>query len=255
MKIKWLRKLRKICSTPCECLGNSFAQDTPVHTEEGLRPIRDIAVGDRVLAFAEWLPEAQALSYQPVTDVISSTRQQELIRVTLDSGAVITATATHPIRTTEGWRNAKLLKTGGQLDLKAPALAAGDRTSARATATIVKLETLVREQTVYNLEVANAHTYFVGDDGILVHNGRFARGKRLRDEVNRKNRDSHGGNWQCDMCLVDLIPASQSQRGVTPPTNEVAYDHIKEHSKGGGTTVNNIRCLCRHCNSVVRNRK
>ena len=32
------------------------------------------------------------------------------------------------------------------------------------------------------------------------------------------------------------------------PDNEVEFDHIIPYSKGGPTTVDNIRLLCRSCN-------
>ena len=39
------------------------------------------------------------------------------------------------------------------------------------TAVVAAVSTDYREQTVYTLTVANAHTFAVGDMGLLVHNG------------------------------------------------------------------------------------
>jgi RHS repeat-associated protein len=241
MKIKWLRKLRKVCSTPCECLtGNSFTGDTLVHTDKGLRPIGEIAAGDRVLSVAEWLSAGEALSFRPVTEVISSTRSQELVRITLDTGAVITATAAHPMRTADGWRNAKLLQAGGQLDLKGRWEVPAQREDQRALATIVKVETLFAEQAVYNLEVANAHTYFIGEDGVLVHNGR-----RSARSVRREWERNTGKQWPTNPPNEPVRPGQPQdvshiiplcERGPDDWTNvepKTPSDHVDHHKRNG----------------------
>jgi hypothetical protein len=76
----------------------------------------------------------------------------------------LTTTDGHPFNTPEGWRDAILLKKGGKLLLK------GDGESEK-TVEIASVTHRTQIQTTYNLEVANAHTFFVGVDGVLVHNG------------------------------------------------------------------------------------
>jgi hypothetical protein len=116
---------------------NSFTAETPVQVRPAgaaasaaqagqaeLKPIGELQPGDEVLAWSEWKepgsdPQADArLSYEKVQNVITSTREQHLVHVTLDSGETLTATEGHPFRTREGWRDAVLLKKGGQLLLK-----------------------------------------------------------------------------------------------------------------------------------------
>jgi len=58
------------------------------------------------------------------------------------------------------------LKAGGQLDLK------GGEAPDRRWVTITKVEQEQKTVSVYNLEVAQDHTFFVGEEGVLVHNGR-----------------------------------------------------------------------------------
>ena len=173
-------------------LMNSFPADTLVHVmpdgsnaadapagKSTLKPIGDIKPGDRVLAFAEWKDKGAAakadarLSYERVEHIIASEHQQRLVHITLESGETLTATAGHPFHTPDGWRDAILLKKGGQLLLK------GDGeppktgvAQARNTATIADVSINTRTVTVFNLEVANAHTYFVGKDGVGVHNAK-----------------------------------------------------------------------------------
>ena len=85
--------------------------------------------------------------------------------MTLSDGKVITATEGHPFRTVEGWRDAVLLKQGDTL-----ILTSSDGKPSTIQVDEIRYETKVL--TTYNLEVANAHTFFVGEDAVLVHNCR-----------------------------------------------------------------------------------
>ena len=115
-----------------------------------------------MLAKSEWKDES--LSYEPITDIISTPNaKQTWVHLTLDNGNTITTTDGHPFNTPEGWRNAILLKKGGQLLLK------GEEGEPK-TITITNISIETKHQTTYNLEVANAHTFFVGENGVLVHN-------------------------------------------------------------------------------------
>jgi RHS repeat-associated protein len=168
---------------------NSFAAETHVHVrpkkagdadathgKTELKAIKDLKIGDEVLAFAEWKDKGhlrsdtgdrldERLSYEKVTDIATSYREQRIVHITLDDGSTIEATDGHPFRTTEGWRDAILLKKGGQLLLKGTDEADSER---------IKAINDVREEAktvpVFNIEVANAHTFFIGDQGVLVHN-------------------------------------------------------------------------------------
>ena len=118
-------------------LMNSFTPETLVHVkpegakdedaqaaEAELKPIGESKPGDEVLAWPEWKdagnnkPADPRFSYEKVTDVFTSLREQKLIYIELETGETLTATEGHPFRTTEGWRDAILLKKGGKLLLK-----------------------------------------------------------------------------------------------------------------------------------------
>ena len=117
-----------------------------------------------MLAKSEWKPEEESLSYEPITDIISTpNREQKWVHVTLSDGKVITATEGHPFRTVEGWRDAVLLKQGDIL-----ILTGSDGKPSTIQVDGIRYDTKVL--TTYNLEVANAHTFFVGEDAVLVHN-------------------------------------------------------------------------------------
>ena len=92
-----------------------------------------------------------------------STPNREQKYVTLSDGNVITATEGHPFRTVEGWRDAVLLKQGDIL-----ILTGSDGKPSTIQVDGIRYDTKVL--TTYNLEVANAHTFFVGEDAVLVHN-------------------------------------------------------------------------------------
>ena len=139
-------------------------------------------IGNKVLAKSEWKPENKSLSYEPITDVISTpNREQKWVYVTLSDAKVITATEGHPFRTVDGWRDAVLLKKGDML-----ILTGSDGKPSTIQINEIRYETKVL--TTYNLEVANAHTFFVGEDAVLVHNGgecKFATSRQARRETMR----------------------------------------------------------------------
>ncbi len=116
-------------------------------------------VGDKVLSYDE---RTETTSYQPVMAVIQGEQRYQIIKITLDSGESIEATAEHPFYIKgKGWNPANSLKVGQALQLH------------NGTTVVVKeVDTSVRVERVYNLTVANTHNYFVGGDGVLVHNAK-----------------------------------------------------------------------------------
>jgi RHS repeat-associated protein len=148
------------------------ADDAAVAGQSELKPIGELQPGDQVLALAEWKDRGaeggsdKRLAYERVTDVYTSLREQTLVHLTLDNGERITATEGHPFKTSEGWRDAVLLKRGGKLLLKGPGPDAAERMATLADVSVEK-----KTVQVFNLEVAHAHTYFVGHSAMLVHNG------------------------------------------------------------------------------------
>jgi len=92
--------------------------------------------------------------------VIQGERQYQMVKLTLASGESIEATAEHPFYLKgKGWNPASSLKVGQALQLHNG-----------TTVVINEIDTSSRVEKVYNLTVANTHNYFVGVDGVLVHN-------------------------------------------------------------------------------------
>jgi len=145
---------------PCPRPANSFVAATRVLLADGSTlPIADISPGTMVLAAD---PERGVMGARPVTAVITGTGVKHLVDISV-GGAVVSATAGHPfaVAGTGDWIDAAALRAGDHLRTPAGAQIAVDGVAHRA-----------EDVTVYNLTVADLHTYFVlaGDDAVLVHN-------------------------------------------------------------------------------------
>ena len=272
-------------------LANSFEQDTLVHTrvqtdsgyQTKLKAIKDIQVGDEVLAWDELQAHdnaqlaqsgqaAQTLQaayqqanldaklgdksasspintgasiyenksnfstlssvkpaqrYEKVTDTISSFKEQTLLHISLSNGQTIQATAGHPFKTREGWRDAVLLKKGGQLLLD------GEGDSSERFATILEIREEVKTTAVFNLEVANLHTFFVGVDGVVVHNGgRSGKQQKFRDSLDDETVSSNIKGWIKQE--MNAIKCGNRKTIRNPPGFEMAHKRGKRAKDGHG---------------------
>jgi RHS repeat-associated protein len=143
---------------------NSFDPETPVVMADGtVRAIADIQLGDYVLSAD---PRTGLRAPQPVLDVIVGTGTKHLVGIDLDptDPDELIATAGHPMWAQgRGWVDAEDIAVGDRV------LAAGQRATAVAA---VRDLGQVPDQEVYNLNVANLHTFFTVVDSapLLVHN-------------------------------------------------------------------------------------
>jgi len=133
----------------CSCFGAG----TPVWTEQGFVSIEDVQVGDRVLAKDV---ETGELKYKPVLKTTVRMSPNPLLKLDLGTRTV-KLTNGHPLWISgKGWTKARDIDDGMPLhDLHGT-------TSARLAGT-------VPPEKVYNLIVADFHTYFVGEALILSH--------------------------------------------------------------------------------------
>ena len=144
-------------ANPCNC----FAAGTLVWTESGLRAIETLKVGDQMLSWSEQTGE---VALKPITETLV-TPDRPLIDLAISgtaSGDVITTTPGHPFWVEgTGWVHAGELTGGDALRLLATEGDVGvDAAPRRGPA----------YGTVFNLTVAEFHTYFVGTTGVLLHN-------------------------------------------------------------------------------------
>ena len=134
-----------------------FVAGTLVTTEDGQEPIEEIEVGDKVLSENETTGE---VAVKTVTETYVN-ETDELIHIGVN-GETISATPTHPFYVDKlGWTLARSLRAGDVLVLSNGEL---------VTVEWVQHEILESPIKVYNFEVEDFHTYFVGECGVLVHN-------------------------------------------------------------------------------------
>ena len=135
-----------------------FTGDTEVYTSDGLVCIEEISVGDEVLAYDYETGETELKEVLNVW--IKETN--EILHVSTSDGETIDTTTNHPFYVEDkGWVAAGDLEIGDTL-----ITADGDEVEV----TDLELEKLAEPILVYNLEVEDFHTYFVGEYGVLVHN-------------------------------------------------------------------------------------
>jgi hypothetical protein len=150
-----------------------FVAGTLVRTELGLTPIETIRQGDRVLSQDQ---DTGELAYK----IVSATTVRppgKLVRIRVGDEST-TATLGHPFWVSgTGWRMAKELQSGDLLHCLGGSLP------------IDSIEQLPDEQRAYNLVVNDFNTYFVGQQGLLVHDNEFRKPTRaivpglLEDQV------------------------------------------------------------------------
>ena len=134
-----------------------FVAGTLVSTEDGQRAIEEVEAGDKVWAYDE---ETGGKALKEVEEVFVS-ETDKLIHVETDKEEIIT-TELHPFYVEGlGFVQAGCLQEGYEL----VCLDGG-----KETITDVRVEWLEEPVEVYNFEVADYHTYFVGDGDVLVHN-------------------------------------------------------------------------------------
>ena len=130
---------------------------TLIHTEDGLVPIEEIKPDQLVWA------EDPATGERALKRVVCLFRNEKYELVHLQvNGENITTTVGHPFFVQgKGWVAAKELVVGDKLELLNGGEAYVDAIATEQCAEPVK---------VYNFEVEDFHTYFVGTGCILVHN-------------------------------------------------------------------------------------
>lgn len=150
--------------------GGCFAAGTLVHTKDGLVPIEKIKVGDWVLSFPEdqrtpdRIRELNEYTYGKVTQVYAKEKQalSKVVVANLASGntETIFVTPNHLI-----WCKGRGWILVGEMDI------AGDtvETFRYGNLRVFRCFQNVDVGTVYNFEVDEYHTYYVGEEGVWVH--------------------------------------------------------------------------------------
>ncbi|MFT3766700.1 MAG: polymorphic toxin-type HINT domain-containing protein [Minicystis sp.] len=205
-----------------------FAAGTLVHTEQGLKPIEEARPGDAVWGEDETTGEVAlrrvARTFmtpeQPVVEVIleDEHRRAESVHATLE----------HPFLTQRGWTGASALVDG---DFVLQRSGAWSR--------VMGVHETGERVTVYNFEVEGFHTYFVGEQGLLVHNASDVLGAAR--EAIATLPEKLFKPMQCDKCaraISDVLTA----RGIPHERLAVQANGGNEFMasdlvKKGGTTI------------------
>jgi len=129
-----------------------FGAGTPVLTSHGLRPIETLESGDLVLAQH---PQSGALAYKAVQQR-TLRPSKKLLMLTAGTDTLET-TGGHPFWSEgEGWCVVKQLRPGQYLH------------GVNGPVSVAAYEN-AQPKEVYNLVVSDWHTFFVGQQGLLVH--------------------------------------------------------------------------------------
>ncbi|MCG6153951.1 polymorphic toxin-type HINT domain-containing protein [Leptospira bandrabouensis] len=211
-----------------------FVAGTKVHTKNGLKNIEDIQVGDVVLSWNETTGERE---YKVVTELFLHEINQ-LYEVKTTKGTTLETTWNHPFWVVDRkeWVEVKDLRVGDVL-----ALADG------ALVEISHIRSYYVEPTkVYNFEVEDNHSYFVGEDGVLVHNydiktGTVEKGDNLI-KITKELNDKYGTNYSVEDIkkmngLKDSDKIHENMRIVSPESfkemdNENKARYFKKNEKG-----------------------
>jgi filamentous hemagglutinin len=150
-----LEEVAQVCSG-----GSCFEAGTLVQTQNGLQAIETFVGGELVWSRDE---VTGAMAYKPVI-ATKVTANQAIYRITVQNqqGQIETfgTTSEHPFWVKDwGWIKASLLQAGTELV-----------DAQNQTLRITNAELTDETATVYNIEIADYHTYHVGHLGVWVHN-------------------------------------------------------------------------------------
>jgi RHS repeat-associated protein len=141
------------------CSYNSFTADTPVLMADGTkRPIKDVELGDLVIAAD---PATGERGPRQVLDLIRHSGYHSMVAIRFADGSTINATDRHPfwVASRMEWMDAIDLSKGDVLI-----------TAEGSELTVEALNVSEADLTAYNLTIDGLHTYFAGDQAVLVHN-------------------------------------------------------------------------------------
>jgi len=194
------------------CVKACFPAGTPIAVKEGYKNIEDIKVGDLVWAYNE---ETGKSDLKPVVNTVQN-EADATVKITLKD-EIIESTVEHPFYTRDGWKDAADLTTEDEI-----------KTKDGTWNYIKKIVFEYQRKKVYNFEVKDWHTYFVGTWRWLVHNAnciKLSFGKNANKKI-RKHIDQIRKRYKDK---IEDIP--KASKGGIDKVKEIIQDRI---SQGGG---------------------
>lgn len=139
------------------CTDGCFLGDTEIETENGLRNIKYIQIGEKVLTYNE---ETGKIEYKEVVDKLErSTRNVCIIKTSNDT---ISSTTGHLFMVKDRWWvSSSSINVGDEIQTS-------NGTYEDVISKEIKLEGAIN--VTYNISLSENHTFFVGQDRILTHN-------------------------------------------------------------------------------------
>jgi len=142
-----------------------FVAGTPIHTQDGLKPIENIQPGDLVWSRSEW-DEGESAYRSVIESGCLGEKEIWEVEVAASGGRteIYRATGNHPFwvedeMNDEHWSAVEDLRAGDLLRL-------GDGNPAH----VISVRMTDDVENVYNFEVEGFHTYYIGELGVWVHN-------------------------------------------------------------------------------------
>ncbi len=206
--------------------GVCFPAGTPVHTTSGLKPIEQIAVGDRVWAYdhrrLEWVERDVLEVFQPIHHgaMVTLHVRGETIRATGGHPFWVVRGEDMPTRPLPGHIPAYV--EGGKLEgrwMLAMHLREGDEFLLRdgEIAPLESVEVANAKEQVYNFKVAELENYAVGIAGILVHNTNKVTGEGAEGAPGEvPGTQNYFGDGETVTPPVTPLPETPSQPAAPP---------------------------------------
>jgi Pretoxin HINT domain len=140
-----------------------FLAGTIVAAPNGYKPIETLKTRDKVLCFDEKTGTFK-------TSVVTNTFEHQTnfyYRLVFDDGTVLEVTPEHRIFTKNGWKTVDNLAINDWVSGKHSGIGLGEFVK---QSKLIQIQTKLEPVKVYNIEVAEFHTYFA--NGIIVHNAK-----------------------------------------------------------------------------------
>ncbi len=163
-----------------------FTAGTLIHTKDGLKPIETIKIGDLVASRNDATGET---AWKPVVRLFHN-KDKEILKLTLinqnGQQESLGVTPEHPFNVVDqGWVSAEKLQVGTIIH--------------SLNGQVIRVQSVERaneRQDTYNFEVADYHTYFVGDSGVWVHNNCYDELADLLGNMTSKEFDQLASLWE-----------------------------------------------------------
>ena len=163
-----------------------------VSTEDGLKPIEEVKVGDKVLAYDE---ETGEQAYKKVVRLFRN-ETYEWYHIFVNDEEIV-CTGGHPFYVLNAEEDRKIVRYEGVKSdkngrwIEAKELKKDDKVllsdGSYGIINSVAVKTLKSPETTYNFEIEDFHTYYVSEANVLVHNRCVAKDGDYQAVVNEYN--------------------------------------------------------------------